>query len=170
MAAISTIIAGAALATTAVGTISSISNAREARKTQKQVSSEQKAVNASEAARERRQQIREERIRRARILQSSENTGVTGSSGEFGAIGALSTGLASNIAANIGRLESASRISDLNQRAADSLNASQTASQVAQLSGSIFSASRGFSSLPGSSIFKPTDPLGEWTRTGTSGD
>lgn len=133
----------ALLAVTAVGTVASIQQQRSAQKSQRAAQSAQKAANAAEAARERRQQIREERVRRARILQSGENTGTAGSSGEMGALGGLSTELASNIATNIGRLQSATLISDLNQQASDQMGRAQTYQQLASLSTNIFASMPG---------------------------
>lgn len=96
------------------------SEAKDSRRAQENIRQEQVAQNASDAARERRQQIREERVRRARLMQAASNTGSAGSSGEMGAMGGLSTNLASNIGANIGRLQSANNISLFAQEDANS--------------------------------------------------
>ncbi len=161
MAAVSTIIAGAALATASVTTVKSIQaqksakkEARAAAEVQKQAQLEQKAGQAQQAAAERRMQVREERMRRARIAQSSASTGVAGSSGALGAAGGLSSQFASNLGFNLGAQASASRLSDFGQQAADHLTAAQskmnTANQFGQIAGlstSIFGAAGGFNSL-----------------------
>ncbi len=170
MAAITTLVAVAAVG---VG-VASYSQAKEARAEQKEamqqqaavqreMQSEQKAANVSASTTERRNQIREERVRRARVMQAASNTGASGSSGEFGALGGLSTTLSSNIGTNLGRLQTASRLSDLGQTAADfgtqanlaSLE-SQDAMSMFNLSTSIFSAVGG----PGMAMkaIKPSTP------------
>lgn len=157
MAAFTTI---AAIATATVA-VASYVEAKEARgeqkaavqeqaKVQGQIQSEQKAANVAAAANERRSQIRESRVRRARVMQSATNTGAYGSSGEFGALGALGTGLSSNVGSNLGQIQTANRVSDLGQTAANfgtqanvaGLNA-QDATSMFQLSTSIFSATGG---------------------------
>lgn len=157
MAAISSIIMGVAAAVS----VASFVEAKEARgeqkaavqeqaKVQGQIQSEQKAANVAAAATERRSQIREARVRRARVMQSATNTGASGSSGEFGALGALGTGLSSNVGANLGQIQTANRVSELGQTAANfgtqanmaRLN-EQDATSMFQLSTSIFSATGG---------------------------
>lgn len=153
MAAISTLI----MAATAAVAVSSYVEAKEARGEQKaavqqqaeiqgQIQSEQKAANVASAAMERRSQIREQRVRLSRVMQAATNTGASGSSGEFGALGSLGTGLSSNIGANLGQIQTANRVSDLGQTAANfgtqanvaGLKA-QDATSMFQLSTSIFS-------------------------------
>lgn len=119
---------------------------QEQAKVQGQIQSEQKAANVAAAANERRSQIRESRVRRARVMQSATNTGASGSSGEFGALGSLGTGLSSNIGSNLGQIETANRVSDLGQTAANFGTAAnvaglkaQDATSMFQLSTSIFS-------------------------------
>lgn len=154
MAAITTILAAAALA---VGTTSYIEQreaAGDAKEAQRKAQGEQKAIGASSAASERRQQIREERVRRSRIMQASQNTGTSGSSGEFGSIGSLSTQLGSNIGANLGSLAAGQRISIFNQQASDAVFSSQQAGQLFSLSTQVFGATAGKAS---SSIFGKSD-------------
>jgi hypothetical protein len=147
----------AVIASAVVGTASYV-DAKEARgeqkasmqaqaKVQGQIQSEQKASNVAAAANERRQQIREARVRRSRVMQTSSNTGTTGSSGEVGALGSLSTGLSSNIGSNLGQIETANRVTELGQTAADFGTAAniagvnvQDATSMFQLSTSIFSS------------------------------
>lgn len=113
---------------------------------QKEAQSVQKAANVAAATAERRQQIREARVRRARIMQSAANTGAVGSSAEFGSLGGMTTQLGSNIGANLGAIQTANKLSDLNQTAADfgtQANIAgvkvQDATSMFQLSTSIFS-------------------------------
>lgn len=158
MAAITTIVAAAALATAGV----SAYNGYQARKEQKaamdqsadqsrKAQAEQRALKFQEQAQERRNQIREERVRRAKILQASENTGVGDSSGAYGAVDSLSTQLNNNLGINAGRAAAGDRIGGYLQNAADFNLAGQQAAISAQnadslfsLSGSIFSAAGGF--------------------------
>lgn len=120
------------------GTVAQIEGQRKASNAQEDARGQQMAQNASEAARERRQQIREERVKRAQILQSASNTGVSDSSGAAGAVGSLSTNLSSNIGTNIGRIESANRISMFEQTAADAMFMASVGNQVAGIGGTIF--------------------------------
>jgi hypothetical protein len=122
-----------AIASVGVGTAVSIDQQSKARKAQQRAGDEQRARNASEAARERRQQIREERVKRARIAQASENTGVQGGSGELGATAGLGTNLASNIGANLGRIQTANQISLFEQQAANYMMNANIATQVGNL-------------------------------------
>lgn len=147
----------ALIASAAVGAASFVQG-QEARKdqaeatrkqadTQRQMQSEQRAANTAQAAAERRQQIREARVRRARVMQSAVNTGAEGSSAEFGAVGGMATQLSSNIGANLGSLQTAGKLSELGQTAADfgtqanlAQIKGQNASSMFQLSSSIFSS------------------------------
>ncbi len=121
----------------------------------KQIQSEQKAANVAAASTERRQQIREARVRRARIMQSSQGTGATGSSAEFGSIGGMSTQLATNIGSNLGAIQTAGRISDLGQTAADFGTQANFAGVKAQDATSMFQLSTSiFSGLDGAEATK----------------
>lgn len=166
MAAITTIIAAAALATAAVSAYSGYRSRQDmkeasnnAAEENRKAKAEQTALKFQEQAQERRNQIREERVRRAKILQASENTGVGDSSGAYGAVDSLSTQLNNNLGVNNGRAAAGSRISGYLQNAADFNTAAQNASFSAQnadslfsLSASIFSASGGTKALG----FSPT--------------
>lgn len=178
MAATSTIIAAASLFVGTAVSLEGQSDARDANRqrtlAQEKIQAEQKAANAAEQAKERRQQIREERVRRARIIQSAVNTGVEGSSGELGAVGSLSTQLASNIATNIGRIQSANNISIFQQDAANAETAFGNAQQTIQTGGMISSTGPQLGkiggSIAGSDIFNTQGPLDGFFRTGRSGD
>lgn len=155
----------AIIASAAVGAASYV-EAREARKeqatamaqqaeVQKQAQSEQKAANVASAAAERRQQIREARVRRARILQSAINTGATGSSAEFGSLGGIGTQLGANIGSNLGAIQTANKMSDLSQTAADFGTQANFAGVKAQDATSMFQLSTSiFSSVGGPEAFK----------------
>lgn len=161
MAALTTIIAGAALAVSAVGGYASYQqgraaqqNARRSANEQRKSQEEVRAQNMQRAADERRQQAREERVRRARIEQSAENSGTSGSSGELGALGALSTNFSVNQGTNIGAQASAQRQSIFNTAAAGYQSAaqqnqfnSQVWGQVSSFGGSIFQQAGGFNTL-----------------------
>lgn len=97
------------------------SNARHAADLQQQAQEQQKANDASKAAEERRQQFREQRVKQARIEQASINTGTDQSSGQLGAVSGSATQLSSNVGFNLGQLQGANRIGELNQGAADSM-------------------------------------------------
>lgn len=141
---IEVILAAASLAVSAYSTIQQQSAQEEAADAQKKANEEQKAANAAQAAQERRAQIREERAKRARMVQSSENSGVTASSGEIGASGSLSTNLGANIGFNLGQLQTASNISDLNQSAQNHIQEANMWGGVGSLGLNIFNASGGF--------------------------
>lgn len=132
--------AWAAFAVAAVGTAYSINEQEAARRDRNKSRQEQQAANAARAARERRQQVREERIRRAQVLQSAENSGVTGGSGEFGATSNLSTQLYTNLGLNASSMQSAERISQLEQSAAGHLGNANAGLALSSLTSSIFSA------------------------------
>ena len=163
MAAVSTIVAYAALAIGAASFVVGQESARDARRAQSKISAQQKAERAAQAARERRQQIREERVRRARILQAGENTGTEGSSGEFGALGSLATNLNTNLGYNAGALQRASAISIFQQEGANAQGRGQLADGLFGASMSIFSAAGGFGKLDNS--FK-TDNVANYIKSG----
>lgn len=146
MAAISTIIAGVALATTAYSISEQKSEAKKAARAQTQIRNEENAKNKAQQMVERRQQLREERIKRARVVQAAQNTGTAASSGETGAVSSLGTQLGSNLGFNQSMIRSGERISIFAQQAADAQtrqgNAAmlgQFAQAAAPLAGSIFS-------------------------------
>jgi cell division protein FtsL len=126
MAAITTIIAVAALATAGAAAYSGYQSRKDMKEAnqnaaaeQRKAQGEQRALKFQEQAQERRNQIREERVRRAKILQASENTGVGDSSGAYGAVDGLSTQLNNNLGINAGRAVAGDRIGGYMQNAAD---------------------------------------------------
>lgn len=154
------IVEGALIASAIVGTKSYLdasearseqaANLRRSAEEQRKVQSEQAAANAASSASERRQQLRQARVQRARVMQAATNTGVSLGSGEAGALGGISTGLLSNIGANLGSLQTAKNINAFAQTAADfGTSASQSAIEAQnsqslfQLSSSIFSSFQG---------------------------
>lgn len=138
MAAVSTIVAGAALAVAAGSAYSQAQAAKESASERKKAGRVTQAENAASSAENRRQQIREERVRRATILQSSENTGVTASSGQLGAMSALGAQVGNNIS-NINRQESsANTITNLNQSAANADYRGSQAAQIGSFAGTVF--------------------------------
>lgn len=156
--ATSTILAAAALATTAYSAMEARDAKKDAQKDrerafeqQKLAQSEEKAANAATMAQDRRKSIREERIRRAQIIAASSNTGVGESSGVSGASGSLSTQLGTNIGFSRGMERIGGNISQFNQNAAAFMSSSQNHlnradnwGQIGSLSMSIFNASGGF--------------------------
>lgn len=145
--ATSTVIAAAALATTAVATYQQAKargDAADAREEAQEISGAQQQVSQRRAT---RQQVREERIRRARIMQASENTGVAASSSQFGATAALGTLAASNRAAGQGATRASQGISRANQSALDFQNQASIWGGVGQLGSQAFGASGGFGTI-----------------------
>lgn len=161
MAAISTIVAVAALTISAASYVSGEHSRKEAQEAsaqaageQRKAGSEQAALNTQRAALERRQQIREERVRRAKMLQASENSGTAGSSGELGATAGLANQLGVNIAFNQGQLAGQGRANAFGQAGADymteaniALSDASSASNLFNLSTNIFQSSGGFSNF-----------------------
>lgn len=152
MAAVTTIIAGAALATSALSAVEQQKQAKRSAKAQEKIRNEERAQNVSRQLAERRQQIREERIKRARVLQSAENTGTAFSSGESGALSSLGTQLGSNLGFNQSMIRSGERISTFAQESANAQARGQSAAllgnlalSAAPVAGSIF----GGGSVPG---------------------
>jgi hypothetical protein len=118
---------------------------------QKKVQGEQRALQAQAQANERRQQIREERVKRARVLQAAQNTGTAEGSGVAGATGSLATTLGVNLGINVARAAAGDRIGTYSQNAENFQFQSQSSMMDAQnydkhfgLSTSIFSAAGGF--------------------------
>lgn len=163
MAAISTIVAVAAVAVTAGSMYMSSQEAKAAAKDRKQAAAVSQAESAANRNNNRRQQVREERVRRAQIMQSSQNTGVSQSSGELGSTSALGTLISANVATQSRQQNSSNAISSWNQRASDSDLASQQWSGIGSLASSVFgvAANARLSEQPKTEI-KPT-----WTSFGT---
>lgn len=164
MAAFSSILAVAAVASLGVSVYSGIQQKKEAKRAnqlaeqsaneQQKANAVQSAQNAAQAAQEQRQQIREERVRRAQILQGAENAGTSGGSGAMGATGALSTNLTSNVGMNRSAINAGQMITGFNQSSANySLQAQRANSkgaqwgQIGSIGMSLFNAAGGASSL-----------------------
>src|SRR5690606_24432925 len=159
MAAVSTIVASAALALSVGSGVAAYAKDRQSRRAQRRAEEEQEAIrneqlaaNAGQRDAERRQQIREERIRRAQILQSAANTGTSGSAGEAGALGSLASQQATNLGMNQGAYMRGQRIGQHAQAAANFMGDARSAAGRSQMFG-------GFSRL-GMSIF---DQAGGWS-------
>lgn len=149
MAAISTIIAGAALATTAYSISEQKKEAKKAARAQEGIRNEEKARNKASELSERRKQIREERVKRARILQGSENSGTAFSSGETGAVSGLGANLGANLGFNSAAVASGERISVFAQQAATA----QTNQNNAAMLGSFAQSAAPLAAELGTSIF-----------------
>ena len=159
MAAVSTVVAAAALTATAVSAYQQYQSAQDAADAQEEYQAISGAQQQIERRRQTRQQMRQERIRRAQILQASENTGVSGSSSQFGSTAALGTLTGSNIAAGRGQARAAAGMSAARQRGQDAATEGQMWGGIGQLSGSIFSAAGGFGAFqsPGSAPSSPVN-------------
>lgn len=145
--ATSTIIAGAALAATAVSgyqQYQAASDAADAREEGQAISGAQQQI---QQRRSTRQSIRENRIRRARIMQSAENTGVSGSSSQFGSTAALGTLAGANVAASRGAARASQGISSANQAQANAATKGQMWGAIGQIGSTAFQGSGGFDSL-----------------------
>lgn len=139
MAAVTTIVAAAALAVAAGSAYTQAQEAKSAASDRKKAGKIQQAENQASSNESRRQQIREERVRRASILQSSQNTGVSASSGQLGSISALGSQVGGNVS-NISRQEtSAGAITNLNQSAANADFRGNQAAQIGSFAGTVFS-------------------------------
>jgi hypothetical protein len=161
MAAVSTIIAGAALATTVYSVSEQSKQAKKSARAQENLQNEERARNTGQQIAERRQQIREERVKRARVMQASQNTGVAGGSGEAGALSSLSTQLGSNVGFNQSMIQSGERMSIFAQQAATA----QYKGQQAALLGSFANSAASFSG----SIFGTTPQPTNTTTLGGGG-
>lgn len=144
MAAVSTIIAAAAV-TVAAGSAYASSQAQgKAADAQKEASRIQSNEQQAQADQQRRQQVREERVKRAQIEQSSNNTGVSNSSGELGSLSVLGTQTGTNIS-NIQRsTATATAISGQQQKAVDANTQAQNYSAIGSFAGSVFGATAGY--------------------------
>jgi F0F1-type ATP synthase membrane subunit c/vacuolar-type H+-ATPase subunit K len=98
MAAATTIIAGAALAVTAVGTAASISQGRKASKEQKKAQEMQARRDDYAARQEQLQQLRQQQQQRASIIAQGAGAGTLGSSGVQGSAANVATTGAANTA------------------------------------------------------------------------
>jgi aminopeptidase N len=97
MAAISTIIAGAALATAGASSYMSAKNAKKQAKAQNQALDYQRKQDDLAAARQKRDAIRAARVARAQAETAGANQGVLDSSSSLGGVGSIQSQLGSNI-------------------------------------------------------------------------
>lgn len=97
MAVLSTVIAGAALATAAVGTAESIKQGRRAASAQREASAMQQKQADLQNARQKRDAIREARLAYGRTTNAAANQGVSGSSGSQGGLSSITSQLGDNI-------------------------------------------------------------------------
>lgn len=156
MAAVSTIIAVAAVAVAAGSAYMSSQEAKAAAKDRKKAAAVSQAEAAAQKNANRRQQVREERVRRAQIMQGSQNTGVSQSSGELGATSALGTLIASNVAAQTRQQNSSDAITSWTQSAANADLASQQWSGIGNIAGSVFGVAAGARMSQGTPTVQPT--------------
>lgn len=163
MAAISTIVAVAAVAVAAGSMYMSAKQAKAASKDRKEASAVSSAENSAQRSQNRRQQVRDERVRRAQIMQGSQNTGASQSSGELGSTSALGTLISSNVASLSRQENSSNAISSWTQSAADHDLSSQQWSGIGSIAGSVFgvAANARLSEQPKTEV-TPT-----WTSFGT---
>lgn len=145
MAAITTVLAIAALVVAAGSAYVSYKQNQKSARFQRQAAATSQAEQRAQQQAQTRQQVRQERVRRAQIIQGAMNTGVTGSSGSLGAQSSLGSMIENNLA-NLGRGgNSSNAISGFNQQAAD---ASGRANTWTQIGGIASSASGMFASTP----------------------
>lgn len=169
MAAVSTIVAVAAVAVAAGSAYMSAQAAKDAAKDRKQAGKVSQAETTIQRNENRRQQIREERVRRAQVLQGSQNTGVSESSGELGATSALGTLIGSNVATQARQANSSNAISSWNQSAANSDLASQQWAGIGNVAGSVFGVASSMSMTSKSpTAVKPTTSGSFGTTAGQS--
>lgn len=150
MAAISTVVAVAALAVAGAAAYQQSRAAKAAAKDRKEASAISQAEQAAQQNQSRRAQVREERVRRAQILQSSQNTGVSQSSGELGATSALGSLIGGNVAATARQTRSAAGVGGAMQSAADQELRGAQWGAIGGFAGSVFgtAASARLSSTP----------------------
>lgn len=143
MAAVSTIVAVAAVAVAVGSAYMAQKNAKAAAKDRKEASQVGQAEQAAQRNDNRRQQVREERVRRAQIMQASENTGVSESSGELGATSALGTLINSNVATQSRQQNSSNAIASWSQSAADKDLVANQWTGIGSVAGSVFGVAAG---------------------------
>lgn len=164
MAFFSSIVAGIALAGTAVSAYSGYKEQKKAAAAQQQmaaaqresIAAQQRASNV-EAARQRMQMAREARIRKSQVLATAGLTGLgAGTAGVSGAVSSIGTQLAANIGtANVltGFAEQASqanqRAADFSSKAATHMAKAQQWQQLGAISGSIFDRTGGYTTIFG---------------------
>lgn len=161
MAAVTTVIAAAALVVGVVGGIQQYRQGRQAQKAadraaedQKAIQGEQRANQAREAAAERRRMARERRIRVAQVQQSAMNTGTDGSSGSLGAQSSIASNYGSNTGNHLGALSSADRMGRYAQSAENHMASARSHQNKSSMWGNIsdfgfntFNTAGGFGTL-----------------------
>lgn len=169
MAAVSTIVAVAAVAVAAGSMYMSSQEAKAAAKDRKQASQVSQAESAAQRNNNRRQQVREERVRRAQIMQGSQNTGVSQSSGELGATSALGTLISANVATQSRQQNSSDAIASWSQSAADNDLSSQQWAGIGSIAGSVFGVAANMSmATKAPATVKPTTAGSFGTTAGQS--
>lgn len=144
MAAVSTIVAAAAVAVAAGSAYAASQAQGKAADAQKDASRISSNEQQAQADAQRRQQVREERVKRAQITQASTNTGVSNSSGELGSLSVLGTQTGTNIS-NIARSTATTQaITSAQQTAVDYQTKAGNYSAIGSVAGSVFGATAGY--------------------------
>lgn len=157
MAAITTYLAVASLALTAVSTVKAGQEAKKESKARAKALETQQNADDLRQARERRQQIREARIRAGQAAQNAANQGASTSSSALGGQASIATQLSSNLSFldQQGGLNKQTTAANL---AANKANASaQAFGSVANLGSTIFSAAGGFQTIFGDNGQQPQE-------------
>lgn len=169
MAAVSTIVAVAAVAVAAGSAYMSAQAQKDAAKERKEAGKVSSAEQAAQRNQNRRQSIREERVRRAQVMQSAQNTGVSESSGELGATSALGTLISSNVATQSRQQNASNGIAEASQNAANSDLSSMQWSGIGSIAGSVFGAAANMSmASKAPTTVKPTATGSFGTMAGNS--
>ena len=147
MAALTTIIAGAALATAAVGTASSISNGRKAASASRQASEFQNKQANLQQARQKRDAVRAARLSYGQAQQAGANQGVSASSSSQGGLASIG----SQVQDNVSFLDQFGFYSDQASKALGRASAAQsradTAGSIANLGMQVFSNADGIANV-----------------------
>jgi preprotein translocase subunit SecF len=149
MAALTTYLAVASLALTAVGTVKAGQEAKKQSKAQAKALESQQNADELRQARERRQQVREARIRAGQAAQNAANQGAETSSSAIGG----QASIASQLSANLSFLDQQGNINkqttSYNLQANKAGASAQSWGGVANLGSTIFSASGDFGTIFG---------------------
>lgn len=138
------IIAGAALAVTAVGTVATISAQNKAAKAQKKQYAYERQIQTNKSVRERRDAIRAARMTAGSLIQTGENQGASGTSAALGGLGSIESQLNSNLSFLDTNTSLANRAGAAAGQARSAQNAASNWGQVTQLGMTVFSAAGGF--------------------------
>lgn len=147
MAAVSTIIAGAALAVGAGSAYNSYRQGKKAAKAQDKQQDMQRAQANSAAASKSRQAVRSGRIARAKALQGGMNMGLAGSSTVSGRVSDIQNQTGMSLADTAGGNMIAQRNMDFQTQQRHAQTRQANWNSLTQLSGSVFNAAGGFGSL-----------------------